>query len=268
MVGPAVAQFGVPKKAGSNFEQLQEQAQQEGAMGGLGNMNMDALANMDMDEMQKMIKQAMDDPQMMEAMGQMNTGVADAMDQLSKMDPEAIQKQMMEGLSMLTSGDIMDSVMGKKDEVLETLAAQGLVDEAKIEEYRNDPELFEREMKDAFGQMKDIFSNPETVQAATEMMKGMGDVMANPEKAMQQLAGSMEGLLGDDDKIEEARLQLLASPDKAGNPLLAEMFQGDEMKEILKDPVKWREQVKKGQGMLMGEQGGAAAGQGAGVGEL
>lgn len=267
MFGPAMAQFGVPKKAGTNFEQLQEQAK-DAMGGGLAGMNMDALANMDMDEMQKMIEQAMEDPQMMQAMNQMNAGAADAMEQLSKMDPEAIQKQMMEGLSMLTSGDIMESVMGKKDEVLETLAAQGLVDEAKIEEYKNDPDLFEREMKDAFGQMKDIFSNPETVKAATEMMKGMSDIMANPEKAMQQLASSMQGALGDDDKIEEARLQLLANPDKAGNPLLADMFKGDEMKEILTDPVKWREQVKKGQNMLLGGEGGAGAGQGAGVGEL
>jgi len=266
MVGPAVAQFGVPKKPGTNFEQLQEKAKEEMA-GGLGGMNMDALANMDLEEMQKMMKEAMNDPQMMQAMNQMNAGVEEAMAQMAKMSPEELQKQMMDSLSMLTSGDIMETVMGQKDEVLETLAAQGLVDEAKIEEYKKDPELFEKEMKDAFGQMKDIFSDPNTVSAAMEMMKGMSDIMANPEKAMRELASSMKDALGDDDKIEEARLQLLANPDKAGNPLLAEMFKGDEMKDILRDPVKWREHVTKGQEMLLGEQD-EAVGHGAGVGEL
>lgn len=265
LAAPAAAQFGVPKKPGSTFQEMQEKAQNEG-LAGLGQMDMDMLANMDVAEMQKLIQEAMTDPQVMEAMNDMNSGVNEAMESLSNMSPEELEKQMLEGLSMLTSDDIMQNVMGNKDEVLQTLAAQGLVDEAKIQQYKDDPELFEKEMKDAFAQMKDIFSDPQTLQAATQMMKGMGEIMSDPQGAMQQLAASMEGALGDDDKIEEARLQLLTDPDKAGSPLLAEMFKGDEMKEILQDPVKWREQVKKGQGMLMGGDDGA--GQGAGVGEL
>jgi hypothetical protein len=43
-----------------------------------------------------------------------------------------------------------------------------------------------------------------------------------------------------------------------GHPMMKEMFASEEMQEILKDPVKWRESVKEGQGMM----------QAAGVGEL
>jgi len=263
LASPVAAQFGVPKK-GSTFQEIQEQAKQE--MQGMGDLDLDALANMDIGEMQKMIQNAMNDPAMMDAMGAMNQGVEDAMEQLAGMDANALQKQMMEGLEMLTGGDIMDSVMQQKDAVLETLAQQGLVDASKLEEYRNDPELFEKEMKDAFGQMKDIFSNPDTLEAATQMMQGMSQLLSDPEKAMKELADTMSDALGDDDKIEEARLQLLSDPEKAGNPLLADMFKGEEMQDILHDPIKWREQVKKGQGMLLG--GDDNGRQGAGVGEL
>ena len=103
-------------------------------------MNLDALAGMDPAAMQKMMEEAMADPALRQQMESMNANVADAMEQLAKMSPEELQAQMMEGLQQLTSGNIMDSVMGKKDEVLETLAAQGLVPADKIEEYRSNPE--------------------------------------------------------------------------------------------------------------------------------
>eukprot|EP00568_Trieres_chinensis_P004890 CAMPEP_0183291504 /NCGR_PEP_ID=MMETSP0160_2-20130417/900_1 /TAXON_ID=2839 ORGANISM="Odontella Sinensis, Strain Grunow 1884" /NCGR_SAMPLE_ID=MMETSP0160_2 /ASSEMBLY_ACC=CAM_ASM_000250 /LENGTH=279 /DNA_ID=CAMNT_0025452321 /DNA_START=89 /DNA_END=928 /DNA_ORIENTATION=+ len=265
---PSAAQFGVPKQkgGGTSFQDLQERAKKGGDMAPLGAMDLDALANMNADDLNKLLEEVMNDPSLMETMGEINAGVASAMDELANMDPETLQRQMMEGLEMLTSGDIMKSVLGNKDEVLETLASQGLVDAEKLAAYRSDPALFEKEMNEAFGQMKEIFSNEDTLKAATQMMKGMSEVMSDPEAAMKKFAASMSGVLDDDDKIEEARLQLLSSPDKAGSPLLAEMFKGEEMREILMDPVKWREQVKKGQGMLTGEGGGVGAG--AGVGEL
>jgi len=78
---------------------------------------------------------------------------------------------------------------------------------------------------------------------------------------MNQIADLFSKELGDDDKIEEARLKLLEDPENAGEAL-ASMFQNDEMKDILHDPIKWRESVKKGQGMLLGNQ------DAAGIGEL
>lgn len=269
---PAAAQFGVPKKKqGGSFEELNEAAKKQQQDGGAG-MNLDALAGMDPSAMQKMMEEAMADPALREQMEAMNANIGDAMEQLSKMSPEELQKQMMEGLQQLTSGDIMDSIIGKKDEVLETLAAQGLVPADKIEEYRANPEKFEEEMKDAFSQMQKVFEDPEMLSAATEMMKGMGDVMQNPEMAMKEMLGANKGLLeeflGDDTKIEEARLELLKNPDQAGNPLLAELFKGEDIKEILYDSEKWKAAVKEGQEMLLG--GGAAGGAGANarVGEL
>lgn len=136
---PASAQFGVPnrKKGGGSFEEMNEMAKQQqdgaGAAGGLAGMP--NLEGMDMESIQKMMEEAMKDP----SLAAMNANMAEAMEQLGKMSPEELQAQMMEGLQQLTSGDIMDSVLGKKDEVLETLAAQGLVPAEKIAEYRADP---------------------------------------------------------------------------------------------------------------------------------
>lgn len=76
----------------------------------------------------------------------------------------------------------------------------------------------------------------------------------------------MQDALADDDKIEEARLQLLNDPNMAGNKAVSDMFGSEEMKEILNDPAMWRKSVKEGQKMLMGE--GDAGGVGVGMGEL
>ena len=113
--------------------------QQDGAGAGAaaagGLAGMPNLEGMDMESIQKMMEEAMKDP----SLAAMNANMAEAMEQLGKMTPEELQAQMMEGLQQLTSGDIMDSVLGKKDEVLETLAAQGLVPAEKIAEYRANP---------------------------------------------------------------------------------------------------------------------------------
>merc|ERR1712232_497406 len=195
----------------------------------------------DMAQMQKMIEEAMNDPALMESMAGFNQDVGAAMQQLAEMDPAKLRQQMQEGLSLLTTPEMMETVLGQKE---------------------NDLEFFEKEMAKAFDQMKEIFANPEALDAATEMMKGFSHLLANPEKAMKDLATMFAGELSNDDQIEEARLQLLSNPEKAGHPALAQMFENEEMQEILKDPVKWREQVKKGQSMLLGEE------EGAGIGEL
>ena len=125
-------------------------------------------------------------------------------------------------------------------------------------------------MKDAFAQMQKVFQDPEMLSGAVDMMKNMQDVIKNPEKAMKELASAMQGTLDDDTKIEEARLELIKDPSSAGNPMLAQLFENEEMKEILYDSEKWRKAVKEGQGMLLNDAvlGGAASGAGARVGEL
>ena len=115
---PASAQFGLnrKKKGGGSFEEMNEMAKQhqDGGDGG-GLAGMPNLEGMDMESIQKMMEEAMNDP----SFAAMNANMAEAMEQLGKMSPEELQAQMMEGLQQLTSGDIMDSVLGKKDEVLD-----------------------------------------------------------------------------------------------------------------------------------------------------
>ena len=229
--------------------------QVEGGGGGMPDLS--ALGLGDMGSMQNMIEEAMNDPALMAEMEKMQDGMADVMAEMAKMSPEELQAQMMEGLQQLTGDDIMASIMENKDDVLDSLAQQGLIPPEKIAEYKADPDKFEQEMAGAFEQMTEVFNDPEMLKQATEMMQMMG----NPDEMMAKFQESMGDLLGDDDKIEEARLQLLADPNSAGNPMLASMFGDEDMMEILQDPIKWRNAVKEGQGMLNG--GGAAR-----VGEL
>lgn len=263
LYAPAVAQFGVPQKRGGSFEELNEAAKEGLAGGGMADF-----ANMDYNELMKMIQETMDDPKMMEYVDGLSAGMGDAMEQLSKMSPDEIQQQMEQNLKAMASPDMLNSVLEQKDEVLASLLEQGLITQEQLEEFQNDPQKFQDTMGDAFGQMTKILADPDAIDAVTQVMKGVSDIMKDPSAAMGQLAQAFSEGLGDDDKIEEARLQLLADPETAGNPALASLFQDDEMQEILKDPEKWREQVKKGQEMLGGMGGADAVADGAGVGEL
>jgi hypothetical protein len=123
------------------MNEMAKQQQGGGAGGGLAGMP--NLEGMDMESIQKMMEEAMKDP----SLAAMNANMAEAMEQLGKMSPEELQVQMMEGLQQLASGDIMNSVLGKKDEVLETLAAQGLVPAEKIAEYRANPEKVREQVR-------------------------------------------------------------------------------------------------------------------------
>ena len=146
------------------------------------------------------------------------------------------------------------------------MEAQGTATPEEIAEFRADPAKFEAEMTKAFGQMKEMFSDPAAMDTVVQMMKGFGNIMQDPAAAMSKLGGVLQDALADDDKIEEARLQLLNDPSVAGNKAVSDMFGTDEMQDILNDPVKWKKSVQEGQKMLMGDEPDAAGS--IGMGEL
>merc|ERR1719491_2219219 len=84
-------------------------------------------ANMDHNELMKMIQETMNDPKMMEYVDGLSAGMGDAMEQLSKMSPEEIQQQMEQNLKAMASPDMLNSVLEQKDEVLSSLLEQGLI---------------------------------------------------------------------------------------------------------------------------------------------
>jgi hypothetical protein len=263
LAAPASAQFGVGGKKGGSFESLNEKAK-EMVGGDAGAGMMEQLANYDSEDLMKMIQESMNDPATMEYLENFGEGMGEIMEQLASMDPEEMKNTITENLAAMTSTETLNSVIEQQDEVLESLLMQGLITEEQMLEFQNDPTKFQEQMAEAFQQMNEVFSDPEALGAAMEMMSGMADAMSDPESAMKKLADAFDSQLGDDDKIEEARLQLLSDPEMAGNPAFAAMFQDNDMLEILNDADLWREQVKKGREMMMGDLSGA----GAGVGEL
>jgi hypothetical protein len=219
---------------------------QEGGAPDMGGMG-------DMKKMQEMFGSAFDafgDPDMVKQM-------EDAMEMLSKMSPEDMEKQMTDAMAMLTDSSMMEEMMKGMDkgQLLKYLEESGVVPPEELAKLKADPEYFELKMVESFDQMKGLLDNPEVMKAAAETIGGLSELYKNPSL----LTDLMEGLAADfssDEKIEEARLQLLSNPDVGG---LKEMFESEEMQDILSDPAKWRQSVKEGQGMLN---------QGAGVGEL
>ncbi len=195
------------------------------------------------------------------------SGMQGAMDELMNMDSEQLKAQMEQAMAMLTSSDMQQNILDQKDAVLAMMEAQGTATPEEIAEYRADPAKFEEAMSQAFGQMQEIFSDPKALETVVQMMKGFGEIMNDPSAAMSKLGGVLQEALADDDKIEEARMQLLNDPTVAGNKALSDMFSTEEMMEILNDPVKWKKTVKEGQRMLTGQGNDGKLG-GVGMGEL
>ena len=261
---------------GTNFQDLNELAkeQQQGngnhnhKMGMGMNMNgmpmpsMEDLAKMmDPAEMDEIIRQAMEDPEMMEMMkgfGDMNMDLSAAMKELANLTPEQLAQQMQEAMALFTSDDYLDTALQNQDEILKNLEASGMVSDEDLEAFRSNPQKLEQEMKAAMDQLKELFNDPEAMDTATQIAQGLSDMLTDPQKMMAAMA-ELTDSLSDDDKIEEARLQLLANPEMAGSADLAELFGSSEMKDILNDPIAWRESVKKGKHMMFGGADGAKA---------
>lgn len=273
MPNPSTAQFGIAgnkrKGGAASFEELNKLAAERaegGAAGGmagledmlgdLGGMDLGALMEgLDPNTLQDLIAEGMKDP----AVQEMMAGMQGAMDELLNMDSEQLKAQMAEAMNMLTSMDMQQNILDQQDEVLKMMEAQGTATPEEIAEYRANPEKFAEKMSEAFGQMKEIFSDPQALDEVVSMMKGFGELMNDPKGAMSKLGSVLQDALADDEKIEEARLQLLSDPSAAG----VANFDSAEMQEILRDPVKWRKSVKEGQRMMMGGGNG-----GVGMGEL
>lgn len=270
MPTPASAQFGVGanrRKGAASFEELNKMAAErmesdkqvggaaglEGMLGDLGDMDLEALMkDLDPSMLQDMMQEGMKDPQMQE----MFSGMQGAMDELLNMDPDELKVQMAEAMNMLTSMDMQQNILEQKEDVLAMMEAQGTATPEQIAEYRADPDKFAAEMTKAFGQMKEMLSDPDAMDSVVQMMKGFGNIMQDPAAAMSKLGGVLQDALSDDDKIEEARLQLLNDPNVAGNKAISDMFGTEEMQEILNDPEKWKKNVKEGQRMMTGNAGG------------
>ena len=247
---------------GSSFQDLNEQAQkdQEG-LAGFGDADLAKMfEGVDMAQMQELWKNALNDPETMKTLEGMGAKFNEAMEELSKMTPEQLQAQMQEAMSMLTDGDMADSIVARKDEVLASLEQTGMVSPEELAKFKADPEYFELKMRESFDQMKSIFNDPEMIKGAMDMMAGAG------QQSLKDMAAFFSETLDTDEKIEEARLEILQNPEVLNNPMMANMFQTDDFKELLRDPKKWRESIKEGQKAF--SEAAAGMGQGAGVGEL
>lgn len=248
---PAAAQFGLGKKKGGSFQEMNEQAKQVDTGAGADAAGLAGLESLLGDI----------DPSQLEDLAGLGDYFNEVMDLMGNMSPEELEKQMKDAMKMLSGGDMMAGMLDMQDEIIKTLEESGQVSAEELAKYKADPEYFEQKMKESFGQMQDLFSDPETLKAATAGIQGMTELFQNPEK-LGEVFQTLMGDFDNDEKIEEVRQQLLANPD-LGIPGLSEAFDTPEMKEMLSDPQKWREGVKEGKAMF-----GAGGAAGAGVGEL
>lgn len=204
-----------------------------------------------------MLKSAMENPEYLKQMGGLGDQFGEALEQMMKMSPDELAVQLEAAMKMMTDSDIVDNIVGKKDEVIQSLEASGAVTPEELARYKTDPAYFELKMRESFEQMGDLLQNPEYIAKAAEVMKDMGKVMGDPDALSNVMKIMGEGMQ-DEGHVEDARQKFLAG-DFGGMPGMKEMFDTPEMKAILKDPAKWKATVKEGFDGMMGGLDGAKA---------
>jgi len=255
-------QFGVAgnrkKQAGASFQELNEQAKNAAGTGGMGDM--DALMKQMGVNPEDMAKWA-DDSGMMD-LPQMD----EVMKMMAEMSPEEMAKQMQDAMDLFGGDDMMANMIGQQDEILKVLEETGAVDAEELAKFKADPEYFEQKMKESMDQMKDMMADPAMMAQAAEGMKAAQDLYQNPDAINDMMAEMMKDL--SDEDIESVRQMFIGGGD--GDPMMKELLGSiniAELEEVLQDPIKWRQTVKEGLGVL-GGQGAAGAGGNKIVGEL
>lgn len=127
-----------------------------------------------------------------------------------------------------------------------------MMDDAQIDEWVSNPRKYKKELKEMSDQVNALFTDPAALKEMIETMSGMAEMLSDPaklEEALEEIAKEFEQWetdMNDDDKLEAARLEMLENPDLSSNPMLASVFNTDEMQEILKDSGKWKDAIKGG----------------------
>lgn len=251
-------QFGVAgkrKKRGTTFQELNEEAKKMtggdvgGAAHGIG-MG---------DGMEELMK----------SMGDIDMGdMEEVMKMMSEMSPDEMMEQMQQAMDMFTGDDMMNNMLGNRDEILETLEKSQMVDEEELEKFKTDPDYFEEKMRDSLDQMRGLFSDPDAIANAKENFKAAQELYSNPEAANEMVQSLLKDI--SDDDIESVRQSLLGNGDlvdPAMKQLFASMDINDKDLESLQDPIKWRESVREGLGSIDSNDDNDNN-LGAGIGEL
>ena len=224
----------------------QQQDQAAGAGGGMADMlNMMGGGAESMAELQKMIQESLQDPETQKYLEQMGSQLTDAMETLSKMSPEEIQEQMKQAFDVLGNDDMISGLIEQREQVIQNLEGVGIIPPEELARMKADPQYFELKMRESFDQMKDVFNSPDMMKGMAEAMGGMKELMDSGDALLGEMAKLFDAE-NNDETIEEARLEILRGG-FSDNPMFKEFFGGDDVQELLKDPVKWRQAVKDGQ---------------------
>jgi len=245
------AQFGVgKKKAGSSFQELNEQAKNAGGLGDLGDLDaMMKQMGIDADEMAKFA----------EEFGASMPDMDEVMKMMADMSPEDLAKQMQDAMDLFSGDDMMANMLGNQDEILAMLEETGAVDAEELAKFKADPEYFEQKMKESMDQMKEMMADPELLANAAQGMKAAQDMYNNPGALNDMMADILKDL--SDEDIEEVRQMFVGGQ---ADPMMKELLSSVDTKDldgILSDPLEWRKAVKEGLGLLGGDEGNMMVGE-------
>jgi hypothetical protein len=201
------------------------------------------------DDWAAQLKAMMEDPSYLEQYGEMGNQMASAMEEMMKLTPAEMAKQMEEAMKLMTNTEVVEDVVNKRDEVLKSLESSGMVPPEELAKFKADPNYYEQKMRESFQKMGEIFADKDTLTKTAEMMKGLTELMSDPA-AMNKISEAIQEHIHDDGKIEEMR-QALLKGEMEGLGALKQMFNSmPDMAELLTDPKKFRETVQNGMNVM------------------
>merc|ERR1712232_32453 len=95
------------------------------------------------------------DPKMFEGMKGLGGDFDDVMKIIGDLTPEQVQQRMEEMVDIIQGGDIMKNVLGMREEIIDAMEKQGQVSPEELAKLKNDPDLFEKNIRDGFEMVQD-----------------------------------------------------------------------------------------------------------------
>ena len=131
----------------------------------------------DIEAMQELWAEALKDPETLKAMEQMGEKFGSAMENLAKMTPEELQKQMEDAMEIMFTSESMVDAIVERDEVLAELERSGMATHKALARFKANPIYIKLKIREPFDEMKNTFNDPDYKATLEAMMVATRDAV-------------------------------------------------------------------------------------------
>ena len=161
----------------------------------------------------------------------------------STMTAQELEEEWEKEIEMFTGKDSLEKILSNKEEIIQRMEEQGIMPLPEIEKVKSDHGYYVQVMKKAYYDMNSLLSDPNMVIQAKAQF--INHALSMRGGQMQVVADDLEDakFYEDDHVLEEFRIGLLSG-------MAADPGRDPKMVNILFNPAKFREMVRKGMKVL------------------